>query len=81
MKTLSEALTASNCSLGQLVSRLQLSTQQVSNWKVRGIPVAFVIPVSKGLDWKVSPHSLNPFIYPHPDDGLPDHLRSCNKVA
>ena len=52
----------------------------VWNWlnvTVNGIPERHVIKACKSVDWKVTPHELRPDIYPHPHDGLPDHMRSA----
>ncbi len=52
----------------------------VWNWlnvTVNGIPERHVIKACKSVDWKVTPHELRPDIYPHPQDGLPDHMRSA----
>lgn len=35
----------------------------------------FVIAVSKSVNFVVTPHQLRPDLYPHPHDGLPEHLR------
>lgn len=42
-----------------------------------GVPAEQVLNLCKSVDWKVTPHQLRPDIYPHPDDGLPDHMRSA----
>lgn len=42
-----------------------------------GIPARYVIPACSAISWQVTPHQLRPDLYPHPDDGLPDHLRSA----
>lgn len=52
----------------------------VWNWlnvTVNGIPERHVIKACKSVDWQVTPHQLRPDIYPHPDDGLPNHMRSA----
>lgn len=40
-----------------------------------GIPAEFVIRASEAVNWQVTPHELRPDIYPHPQDGLPEHMR------
>lgn len=40
-----------------------------------------VIPLSKATDWRVSPHKFRPDLYPHRNDGLPDHLRAEDIAA
>lgn len=52
----------------------------VWNWlnvTVNGIPERHVIKACKAVDWQVTPHQLRPDIYPHPKDGLPEHMRSA----
>lgn len=46
----------------------------VSQW--REAPSERVRTIAEATGWKVTPHQLRDDIYPHPDDGLPDHLRS-----
>ena len=41
------------------------------------VSAEYVVQVSQAIDWKITPHELRPDLYPHPDDGLPDHLRSA----
>lgn len=40
-----------------------------------GIPERHVIKACRCVDFQVTPHELRPDIYPHPHDGLPEHLR------
>ncbi|MGJ8619587.1 MAG: YdaS family helix-turn-helix protein [Methylophilaceae bacterium] len=49
----------------------------VNNWLGRDnkVPAGWVIPVSKAIDYRYTPHQIRPDIYPHPHDGLPEHLR------
>ena len=52
----------------------------VWNWlnvTINGIPERHVIKSCKFVDWQVTPHELRPDIYPHPHDGLPEHLRNA----
>ena len=34
-------------------------------------PADYVLPISKAVDWQITPHQLRPDIYPHPCDGMP----------
>lgn len=36
----------------------------------------YVIKVCEAVNFEITPHELRPDIYPHPQDGLPPHLRS-----
>lgn len=60
----------------KLAASLGISQAMVSKW-YRGVPVAaeMVRPVSEVTNWQVTPHKLRPDLYPHPLDGLPEHLR------
>lgn len=42
-----------------------------------GVPAEQVINMCKSVNWQVTPHELRPDIYPHPQDGLPAHMRSA----
>lgn len=37
----------------------------------------YVLKVSQAINWQITPHQIRPDLYPHPQDGLPDHLRSA----
>lgn len=43
---------------------------------IRPISPALSLAIGERTGWKVTPHELLPMVYPHPDDGLPAHLRS-----
>ena len=53
-----------------------VSQAMVSKWFL-GTRVAgdSVMKVAIASDWQVTPHELRPDLYPHPEDGLPAHLR------
>lgn len=53
-----------------------ISSSAIGNWLMRGmVPPEWVLPVAEALEWKITPHELARWIYPHPDDGLPEGLR------
>ena len=56
--------------------RLSVSQNMISKW-ARGERVSAekVRLVCEAYDWQVTPHELRPDLYPHPQDGLPEHLR------
>ncbi len=61
---------------------MQASPQLVINWRARGqVSQGFAIAVSRATGWKVTPHSLRPDIYRHPEDGLPAELRGLPQEA
>ena len=50
----------------------------ISSWVKRRecrVGADYVIEVAAATDWQVTPHELRPDLYPHPKDGLPEHLR------
>lgn len=65
---------------GQKATSLAINTSQPTIWKwlnstKEGLAAEFVLPLSQAVDWQVTPHDLRPDLYPHPKDGLPEHLR------
>lgn len=56
-----------------------VNQQTVASWLIKGVPPKHVIPLCEAVFYRVTPHELRPDVYPHPDDGLPQTLRS--KVA
>lgn len=67
-----------NKSQDEFARLVGVSQTMVSKW-CRGIRVSgdTVLKVSKATNWQVTPHELRPDLYPHPQDGLPEHLRSA----
>lgn len=59
-----------------LAERLNISVQAIAKWKV--VPAERVLAVAEASEWQVTPHQLRPDLYPHPDDGLPEHFRSTS---
>jgi DNA-binding transcriptional regulator YdaS (Cro superfamily) len=56
---------------------LGVSYQAVQKYEYIGISAERVIAISMATNWQVTPHELRPDIYPHPQDGLPDHMRQA----
>ena len=55
---------------------------RISQMKRRGtVPGDAVIPIAKAVEFRVTPHELNPDLYPHPEDGLPPELRAAQQQA
>lgn len=63
----------------KIASELKESVQTVSNWQSRGVPLDKAVDFCRVVNFEVTPHYLYPKNYPHPHDGLPDHLR-CDPV-
>ena len=40
-------------------------------------PGEYVIAISRGLGWRITPHELREDLYPNPDDGMPRSLCVC----
>jgi DNA-binding transcriptional regulator YdaS (Cro superfamily) len=57
----------------ELAAFLDISPAAVSKWDE--IPTDRVLAVSEFTNWKMTPHQFRPDIYPHPQDGLPEHMR------
>ncbi len=67
-------------SQSELGTRIGKGQYIVTAWVRRygcKVSAEFVVAVSKAVDWQVTPHQLRPDIYPHPKDGLPEHMRSA----
>ena len=65
---------------GQTALAESLGIKQAHIWSwlnrtKKGVPAEFVIDVAVQTNWQVTPHELRPDLYPHPEDGLPAHLR------
>ena len=64
------------------ISAMSIKVNEKSNvismWLQRKkIPSEKVILVSQATNYQVTPHELRPDLYPHPQDGLPEHLRTA----
>jgi hypothetical protein len=60
-----------------LAKKLNESIQTVNNWVKRGVPLDKAVAFCDAVNYEISPHKMYPKQYPHPMDGLPDHLRLC----
>jgi DNA-binding transcriptional regulator YdaS (Cro superfamily) len=61
-----------------LANKLGVKQGHVYGWlneNKTGISPIYVIPACKAVNWQVTPHQLRPDLYPHPQDGLPAHIR------
>ncbi|PPD12149.1 hypothetical protein [Methylophilus sp.] len=63
--------------LAEVSGNPKLSATHINNWieRDKNIPTDYVIPIAQVSEWKFTPHQIKPNKYPHPQDGLPDHLR------
>jgi len=57
-----------------IAAHLHISPAAVSKWDA--VPAERVLDVSEFTGWVFTPHELRPDIYPHPNDGLPGHMRA-----
>ena len=67
---------------GQVATAKALEVSQPTIWKwlnstKEGLSAEYVRPLCQAVEWQVTPHELRPDLYPHPHDGLPEHLRSA----
>ena len=61
-------------SKSEIARRLDVKPQLVSYWFKRGVPPHWIIPFCSVLNWVVTPHQIDPQLYPNPTDALPtDH--------
>lgn len=55
-----------------------ISSQAVGKWLRKGvIPPRRILPLCEILEWKVTPHEIDPAAYPNPTDGLPSQEASA----
>ncbi|TVO75119.1 MAG: helix-turn-helix domain-containing protein [Sedimenticola selenatireducens] len=52
---------------GRLAESQGVTPMAISQWKKRGVPADRVIPICLAVDLRVTPHELNPKIYPDPE--------------
>lgn len=55
----------------EIAKRVGVKPQAVSLWIKNGVPPYKVIPFCRALSWDVTPHQVDPELYPNPTDGLP----------
>ncbi|MFG6076964.1 hypothetical protein [Erwinia sp. OPT-41] len=64
----------------EIARRIKTSPQNVSSWLKKGkFPPYYVIPLCAALDWGITPHQVDPQLYPNATDGLPpgqQHIES-----
>lgn len=59
-----------------LAKAIGLKQGHVSYWVKAGkIPTDHIIAVSGAVNWRITPHQLNPLAYPNPNDGLPPEVQ------
>ena len=64
----------------ELAKRIGTGQATVGAWVNRfnkRVGDGFVLKVAQATNYQVTPHQLRPDLYPHPHDGLPEHLRSA----
>jgi DNA-binding transcriptional regulator YdaS (Cro superfamily) len=71
------AIMGSQVALAVACGVKQAHVWQWLNTTKHGVPPEHVINVSGATDWAITPNDLRPDLYPHPHDGLPDHLRAA----
>lgn len=73
--TLDEHLKNKRIGQREFAEKLGVSQAMVSKMVIGEVPAERVLDVAKLTEWECKPHELRPDIYPHPHDGLPEHLR------
>jgi len=65
--------------LKKLAPESKIQQGHINNWLNRDfkVPAEWVIYSCQTVGFEVTPHELRPDLYPHPCDGLPEHLRSA----
>lgn len=59
----------------EIARRLGTSPQNVGSWMRKGkFPPYFVIPLCAALEWDITPHQVDPVLYPNPGDALPNEI-------
>lgn len=59
-----------------LARGLNVRPQAVQQWVRAGrVPAERIIEAARFVDFSVTPHELDPTLYPHPDDGVPVERR------
>lgn len=59
-------------SQSRLAAAINVKPQAVQQWVAAGrVPAGRVIEIAAAVDFRVTPHEIDPELYPHPLDGLP----------
>jgi DNA-binding transcriptional regulator YdaS (Cro superfamily) len=64
-----------------LARRLGYDQPRVSHWRRRGVPADEILRVCRAVGWAVTPHEINPTIYPNPTDGIPGQVLDEERAA
>jgi hypothetical protein len=67
--------------LKPLALKMNVKYQSIQKYLRTKVTAEKVIPLSRALNWSVTPHVIRADLYPHPDDGLPEELRHYNQPA
>jgi DNA-binding transcriptional regulator YdaS (Cro superfamily) len=65
--------------LRPLATRLGVSYQAIKKFEQTSVPAERVLAIAEATDWQITPYQIRPDLYPHPNDGLPTHLRASSK--
>ncbi|THD47201.1 Cro/Cl family transcriptional regulator [Enterobacteriaceae bacterium ML5] len=65
----------------EIARRIGVKPQAVHQWMLKHIPPYQVIPFCAALEWSVTPHQVDPVLYPNPNDGLPAELHGSSAAA
>lgn len=68
-------------SKSEIARRIGVKPQLVGYWFTKGVPPYRVIPFCAALEWSVTPHQVDPVLYPNPNDGIPVELHGNSAAA
>ncbi len=66
-------------SKSEIARRMGVKPQLVAHWFKQGVPPHRVIPFCIALNWAVTPHQVDPALYPNPSDGIPENTPLTQK--
>lgn len=57
--------------MNHLTAAFGLTRQAVRKWELFGIPKDRIIEFCEAVEWRFTPHDVDPVMYPNPFDALP----------
>lgn len=60
----------------EIAKRMGRTPQTVSLWLNGEVPAKCIRELCEALQWQVTPHEINAYVYPNPTDGLPADVQS-----
>lgn len=74
---LKQFLETKNITQTEFADALHVSQALVSQWLTGDTTITAerTKQIGEASEWLVTPHDLRPDLYPHPNDGIPEHMR------